>query len=54
MQTDCKKERYQDKAAFAVFVSELRAEFAPRGLLLSAAVSPRCRRVYVDSRYYEQ
>ena len=26
-----------------MFVSELRAEFAPRGLLLSAAVSPRCR-----------
>ena len=39
-QTDCKPERYKDKQAFATFVSELRQEFEPRGLLLSAAVSP--------------
>ena len=39
-QTDCKKERYKDKSAFATFVSELSAAFKPRGLLLSAAVSP--------------
>ena len=39
-QTDCKKERYKDKPAFAAFVSELSAAFKPRGLLLSAAVSP--------------
>lgn len=39
-QTNCKEENYKDKTGFAKFVSELRAAFQPRGLLLSAAVSP--------------
>merc|ERR1712168_1766162 len=39
-QTDCKEEHYSDKAAFTAWVSELRAAFNPKGLLLSAAVSP--------------
>jgi len=39
-QTECKEERYKDKAAFAAFVSELKTAFRPKGLLLSAAVSP--------------
>ena len=39
-QTECKEERYKDQAAFAAWVRELKAELAPRGLLLSAAVSP--------------
>ena len=39
-QTDCKEEHYKDKAAFAAWVRELKEEFRPRGLLLSAAVSP--------------
>jgi len=39
-QTECKEERYKDKAAFTAWVSELRAAFKPKGLLLSAAVSP--------------
>ena len=40
LQTECKEENYKDKAAFAAWVYELRAAFKPRGLLLSAAVSP--------------
>ena len=39
-QTECKEERYEDKASFAAFVSELKGAFQPKGLLLSAAVSP--------------
>merc|ERR1711892_1200864 len=39
-QTECKEENYKDKAAFTAWVSELRAAFKPKGLLLSAAVSP--------------
>jgi len=39
-QTDCMEENYKDKAAFTAWVSELRAAFNPKGLLLSAAVSP--------------
>ena len=39
-QTECKEERYKDKTSFAAFVSELKTAFRPRGLLLSAAVSP--------------
>ena len=39
-QTECKEERYKDQAAFAAWVRELKEEFKPRGLLLSAAVSP--------------
>ena len=34
------EENYSDKAAFTAWVSELRAAFNPKGLLLSAAVSP--------------
>ena len=40
VQTECKRERYKDKAGFASLVSELREAFSPLGLLLSAAVSP--------------
>ena len=40
VQTECKRERYKDKAGFSSLVSELRAAFSPLGLLLSAAVSP--------------
>ena len=40
MQTECKEERYKDKAAFTAWVRELSDAFKPRGLLLSAAVSP--------------
>jgi len=39
-QTECKEENYKDKAAFTAWVAELSAAFKPRGLLLSAAVSP--------------
>ncbi len=39
-QTDCKEERYSDRAAFTAWVRELKEAFAPHGLLLSAAVSP--------------
>ncbi len=39
-QTECKEERYKDKDAFAAWVRELKEAFAPRGYLLSAAVSP--------------
>ena len=39
-QTNCKEENYKDKSGFAKFVAELRKAFHPRGLLLSAAVSP--------------
>jgi len=39
-QTECKEERYKDKAAFTAWVRELSDAFKPRGLLLSAAVSP--------------
>merc|ERR1711934_349870 len=39
-QTDCKEENYKDKDAFTAWVRELSAAFKPKGLLLSAAVSP--------------
>ena len=39
-QTECKEQNYKDKAAFTAWVAELSAAFKPRGLLLSAAVSP--------------
>lgn len=39
-QVDCDKGQPQEKEAFAAFVRELSEEFRPRGLLLSAAVSP--------------
>lgn len=37
---DCNKGPSSDKENFAAFVRELRQAFAPKGLLLSAAVSP--------------
>ena len=39
-QVDCKKGPAADKENFAALVRELSAEFKPRGLLLTAAVSP--------------
>ena len=39
-QVDCSAGPAEDKENFAALVSELRAEFTPRGWLLSAAVSP--------------
>ncbi|XP_055372239.1 probable chitinase 10 [Condylostylus longicornis] len=39
-QVDCDKGKPDEKQAFAAFVRELSAAFKPRGLLLSAAVSP--------------
>ncbi|XP_031787655.1 probable chitinase 10 [Nasonia vitripennis] len=39
-QVDCSKGPASDKAAFSALVSELSSAFKPRGLLLSAAVSP--------------
>merc|ERR1711973_397348 len=39
-QTECKEDRYKDKDAFTAWVRELSAAFKPKGLLLSAAVSP--------------
>lgn len=37
---DCNKGPDSDKTAFAALVRELRQAFNPKGLLLSAAVSP--------------
>jgi chitinase len=37
---DCNKGPDSDKPAFAALVRELRQAFNPKGLLLSAAVSP--------------
>lgn len=48
-QVDCSKGPPSDKAAFGDFVRELHAAFAPRGLLLSAAVSPS--KTVVDAGY---
>jgi len=39
-QVDCDKGPASDKQAFAALVRELKEAFLPRGLLLSAAVSP--------------
>ena len=39
-QVDCNKGPDSDKTAFAALVRELRQAFDPKGLLLSAAVSP--------------
>ncbi len=39
-QVDCTKGPDTDKPGFAALVKELRAEFTPRGWLLTAAVSP--------------
>lgn len=40
LQVNCDAGPESDRAAFTAWVRELRAEFTPRGLLLSAAVSP--------------
>ena len=39
-QVDCKEEHRSDKQGFAALVHELKEAFRPKGLLLSAAVSP--------------
>ncbi|XP_076756261.1 putative chitinase 10 [Xylocopa sonorina] len=48
-QVDCKKGPASDKEAFASFVRELSEQFKPKGLLLSAAVSPSKR--VIDTGY---
>ncbi|KAB0794995.1 hypothetical protein PPYR_11834 [Photinus pyralis] len=48
-QVDCTKGPEADKQAFADFVTELHAALRPKGLLLSAAVSPN--RKVVDAGY---
>nr|XP_012154543.1 PREDICTED: probable chitinase 3 isoform X2 [Megachile rotundata] len=48
-QVDCNKGPASDKEAFASFVKELSEEFRPKGLLLSAAVSPSKR--VIDAGY---
>ncbi|XP_034193394.1 putative chitinase 10 isoform X2 [Osmia lignaria lignaria] len=48
-QVDCNRGLTSDKEAFASFVKELSEEFQPRGLLLSAAVSPSKR--VIDAGY---
>ncbi|CAK9798859.1 Probable chitinase 10 [Anthophora quadrimaculata] len=48
-QVDCEKGPASDKEAFASLVKELSEEFKPRGLLLSAAVSPSKR--VIDNGY---
>ncbi|XP_070530895.1 probable chitinase 10 isoform X1 [Cardiocondyla obscurior] len=48
-QVDCNKGPESDKQNFADFVKELSDEFKPRGLLLSAAVSPSKR--VIDAGY---
>lgn len=48
-QVECKKGPASDKPAFAAFVRELRAAFTPKGLLLSAAVSPS--KTVIDAGY---
>lgn len=46
---DCNKGPASDKAGFAALVKELRAAFNPKGLLLSAAVSPS--KMVIDNAY---
>ncbi|KRT79630.1 Carbohydrate-binding protein, partial [Oryctes borbonicus] len=48
-QVDCKKGPDSDKPAFAALTNELHQAFAPKGLLLSAAVSPS--KIVVDAGY---
>ncbi|XP_070161707.1 probable chitinase 10 [Polyergus mexicanus] len=48
-QVDCKKGPESDKEGFSQLVKELSDEFKPRGLLLSAAVSPSKR--VIDAGY---
>lgn len=49
LQVDCSKGPESDKYAFGAFVKELHDAFKPRGLLLSAAVSPS--KTVVDAGY---
>lgn len=46
---DCKKGYADEKEHFASFVMELSQAFRPRGLLLSAAVSPS--KTVIDAGY---
>lgn len=48
-QTNCDKSNPQDKVGFSHLLSELRAELHPRGLLLTAAVSPSKK--VIDAAY---
>ena len=48
-QVDCKKGHADEKEYFTDFVRELSEEFVPRGLLLSAAVSPS--KTVIDAGY---
>ncbi|XP_076042458.1 putative chitinase 10 isoform X2 [Oratosquilla oratoria] len=48
-QVDCSKGPATDKEGFSAWVKELRAAFEPRGLLLSAAVSPSYK--VIDAGY---
>lgn len=48
-QVDCSKGPDSDKQAFSDFVRELSAAFKPKGLLLSAAVSPS--KMVIDAGY---
>lgn len=48
-QVNCKMGPDSDKPAFADFVMELKTAFRPKGLLLSAAVSPS--KLVIDSGY---
>jgi chitinase len=48
-QTDCEKGPAHDKRGFALLVSELKAELHPRGMLLTAAVSPSKK--VIDAAY---
>merc|ERR550532_3760116 len=50
-QTECKEENYKDKDAFTAWVKELSAAFKPKGLLLSAAVSPGKKTGHVAPMY---
>ena len=48
-QVDCNKGPQSDRRAFALWVKELKAAFKPKGLLLSAAISPSKK---VSYQYY--
>jgi len=50
-QVDCNKGPDSDKTAFAALVRELRQAFDPKGLLLSAAVSPS--KTVIDAGQYD-
>lgn len=49
LKVDCNKGPKSDKEGFSKLVAELSAEFKPRGLLLSSAVSPNYR--VIDEGY---